>query len=359
VAIPASAVGFAAAAGSTNALAYAGLGIPLGEAARKLAQKVKEHMKKPPRGGPPSGGASASASPETESAAHEQAKSDAADQVKKANVPIGNLPFSTQLALSSKLALHTALEGNGVIATTETAAVAVAAAIGAIFSDVPAYAATLPAKSHTSALKQSTHDLKKFDSALKQSTQTLHEHSTVVAKIVGTGGSSVPNGTVGSFLPRVRVTTAQQQRFVHQLSPLAAKAAKTLGVSATDVLSQWAYETKWGTSPAYLENHNLGGIGQNGIYGPGADKSYAGYPSFSAAASDYAQVLRHSRYHNIHNKPLSPFGYGYVLTKDGYDTSSPFSYGSGLSADAAAIRKIQQERKSLKHNLNRKKKKAG
>lgn len=77
--------------------------------------------------------------------------------------------------------------------------------------------------------------------------------------------------------------SAAQQTFINDYGSYAQIAAQQTGVPWQTILAQWANETGWGTSPAFVTGHNFAGVS------PGGSVAY--YPSVSAGLAAYIQTL--------------------------------------------------------------------
>ena len=83
-----------------------------------------------------------------------------------------------------------------------------------------------------------------------------------------------------------------EAEFIASILPEAQKAAATIGWWPSVVLAQWADETGWGTSSAWLDGHNPAGISPNG--------EIAAYPSIAAGVVAYEDTALSSYYTSVY-----------------------------------------------------------
>lgn len=96
--------------------------------------------------------------------------------------------------------------------------------------------------------------------------------------------------------------------FISTYLSWARKVESDIGVDAWAVLTQWAFETGWGTSALAVNGHNLAGIKH---YTPGTTSLvFWTYPSVAAFVTDYENTLRLSYYTDV----LAQRGKGTVAT---------------------------------------------
>jgi len=83
--------------------------------------------------------------------------------------------------------------------------------------------------------------------------------------------------------PRWPVSDDEKVGFAAQVLPYAQAAELATGVLVSVILAQWANETDWGTSPAWVVGHNPAGISPGGVI--------ARYPSVRAGVSAYIATM--------------------------------------------------------------------
>lgn len=143
------------------------------------------------------------------------------------------------------------------------------------------------------------------------------------------GSSSVPSGLGSS-----------NQSFVHTVMPYAQQVSTATGLPLAGIIGQWAYESGWGQSTAAQQNANLAGIMPFGQYGTGKDAPYAGFSNLAQFAQADISVLNESRYSGARALAKSGGSISSIyalLSQEGYDTSNPGTYGSGVQSLAQSI----------------------
>jgi hypothetical protein len=79
------------------------------------------------------------------------------------------------------------------------------------------------------------------------------------------------------------LTTDAEQAWVNEVLPYAQVGKQDTGVLVSVILAQWADETAWGTSVAYLEGNNLAGVSPGGVI--------ARYPDLNAGLTAWVQTM--------------------------------------------------------------------
>lgn len=128
---------------------------------------------------------------------------------------------------------------------------------------------------------------------------------------------------------------ATQQAFVDRYGAMASAVGDRLGVAPISILSQWALESRWGTSPLAVGSNNLAGITQRGIEGEWA--SYGSPADFGAAFTSL--IERNYGGAMGTGSDVQAYASGLAAGRIGsyYGTESPSSYGAKLAALAAQI----------------------
>ena len=133
--------------------------------------------------------------------------------------------------------------------------------------------------------------------------------------------------------------------FIKAVLPAARTASTKTGYPVADLISEWAYETKWGTSTAAQKDANLAGIIPFGKYKPGLDSTFAGFKNLQQFAQADATVLNNPRYAGAKKLAMSgasPQKVFSALDAEGYTgtppATAPSLYGAGVQADYQTVR---------------------
>ena len=141
------------------------------------------------------------------------------------------------------------------------------------------------------------------------------------------GASGVMRNITDTLTPNIR-PTASVSRFVKQFAPMAKKVSQATGLSKSFVLGEWANETNWGSSKAFVLNHNLEGLKPYGGLVPGKDSKYAGfsgYKSFIKADIATLTAPRYAKALKAAQAGASPRAVASLLHTEGFATSPTFA----------------------------------
>jgi flagellum-specific peptidoglycan hydrolase FlgJ len=165
--------------------------------------------------------------------------------------------------------------------------------------------------------------------------------SAPVNPMIPTNNNWNPNDTGGIYNTR---GDWSQQQFIKTMMPYAVEVQTSTGIPATDILGQWAKESKWGNSAVAVENGNFAGINPNRQYSAGAESGYAGYSSLQQFAQNDIQVLKSNTYKKalaLAKSGASATKIFTELSKEGYNgANDPSLYGSTVSATADSVQSI-------------------
>ncbi len=84
---------------------------------------------------------------------------------------------------------------------------------------------------------------------------------------------------------------AEISTFIADLASDAEDAGAEIGFYPSVVLAEWANETDWGTSPAFVSGHNLAGVSTGGVIAP--------YPDLAAGLRAYVETANLSLYDSV------------------------------------------------------------
>lgn len=158
------------------------------------------------------------------------------------------------------------------------------------------------------------------------------------------------------------IDDAQRRRFVAEMQPHAAAAARELGVDARGIIAQAALETRWGTAlPADSAD---GGLASNNFFGIKAGASWEGagvasnttefvsgapvteparfraYGSLAESTLDYVRLLRENpRYEQALNTGGDVRAFASALQRGGYATDP--AYADKIVAVAAQLERLE------------------
>jgi hypothetical protein len=118
------------------------------------------------------------------------------------------------------------------------------------------------------------------------------------------------------------ITTAQKQKFINDMYPIAHKASQSTKLPETWFIGQWAHETNYGTNTG-AKNNNFAGIGAY----PGSPYGTSGkkYSSPDAFLTDYLSVINNDRYKGIYSAN-NVTEFAQALKAGGYATDINYAY---------------------------------
>jgi hypothetical protein len=121
--------------------------------------------------------------------------------------------------------------------------------------------------------------------------------------------------------------TVAEAAFLGNLAYDAQQAGEEIGWWPSVVLAQWADETDWGQSPAFVNGHNLAGVSPGGVI--------ASYPSIAAGLAAYIGTARSDLYDPVRAaKPLGPSAQALALGRSDWATGKYIAEGSSTPGSA-------------------------
>lgn len=120
---------------------------------------------------------------------------------------------------------------------------------------------------------------------------------------------------------------ADPAAFATQWGSYAATAAAQTGVPAEAILAQWADETGFGTSSAFVSGHNFAGVSPGG--------SVASYPSYTSGLAAYIQTLNSPLYNGA--RVADPAAAAVALGQSPWAASHYSAGGGGPGSDLLNI----------------------
>jgi hypothetical protein len=124
---------------------------------------------------------------------------------------------------------------------------------------------------------------------------------TVLASFMGGGGGGGTSGLPSSVSSQSTMKfSGKQKEFIDKMLPYAQQVSQKTGLPVDYVLSQWGFESGWGTSSVSKTNNNFAGIKPWKGAGAGANKTYAGYATVQDFANGYSDFyLKNGRYKDL------------------------------------------------------------
>ena len=157
----------------------------------------------------------------------------------------------------------------------------------------------------------------------------------------GSGGGKPPAQLMSTRI----APSPNQAAFVKRMMPYANTVSKKTGLPTNFLLAQWSLESAYGTSQAFTQNANAGGIRPWGSTLHGADSKYAGYSSLAAFAQNDAAFYEQPRYRALLSAAQSGASNQrlvQLLQQSGYATSK--TYGQEMLNMLQTIATILQQK---------------